>query len=163
LENRIDGAVLALFDIAEATRRYDLSAAARAGDGNRGSAKEPGEIGIGRSSVAAILESVRDPMIILDDEHQIVEANQPFADAIGESPENLRGRSVYGLGEGAWDSPELRTLLETELAQHRVVESFALRLPAAQGDGSRDAVVSARRVSGGDGRRPLLVLAFQLP
>jgi len=82
--------------------------------------------------------------------------------ADGAAPEQLRGRSVYGLDDGAWDSPGLRELLETELAQRRVVESFALRLPAP-GGGTREALVNARRLGNGDGRRPLLLLAFQLP
>jgi PAS domain S-box-containing protein len=109
---------------------------------------------------SAILEVVREPLLILDDEFRILMANPAFHRAFGLEPAAAEGVSVYSLKWGPWKEPALRAYLEAAL--RGVAASEGLRWEAARPDGSKLVLLlSARRLDGGDPERPLLLLGCE--
>src|SRR4051812_19403155 len=58
----------------------------------------------------SIVDTVRDPLLVLDAELRVRSASRSFYEAFGVGPEATEGRLVYELGNGQWDIPQLRTL-----------------------------------------------------
>jgi len=60
----------------------------------------------------AIVETVREPLLLLDAELRVRSANSSFYQTFQVSPEDTEDRPLYELGNDQWDIPKLRTLLE---------------------------------------------------
>ena len=71
-----------------------------------------------------IVETVPDGMLILDEKLRVQVANRSFYQTFEVSPEATDGRFIYDLGNGEWNIPELRHVLEEILPQNKTVESF---------------------------------------
>jgi two-component sensor histidine kinase len=71
-----------------------------------------------------IVDTVREPVLVLDKELRVVAASRSFYSVFKVSPDNTQGRHLYALGDGQWDIPKLRELLETVIPQHGVMESY---------------------------------------
>ena len=72
----------------------------------------------------AIVDTIRDPLLVLDQDLRVVTANRAFYQAFRMNLQDIHGRPVYGLGDGQWDIPELRLLLEGVAPQHAVMEAY---------------------------------------
>lgn len=59
-------------------------------------------------------------------------ANASFYDTFGISPEDMEGRLVYELGNGQWDFPRLRELLENVLPENNAFDDFEVEHDFAQ-------------------------------
>jgi chemotaxis methyl-accepting protein methylase/signal transduction histidine kinase/PAS domain-containing protein len=73
-----------------------------------------------------IIESVSNPLLLLDEEFRVVRANGTFYEAFDAVPETTDRRLVYELGNGRWDVPALKYFLETKLARETESASFEL-------------------------------------
>jgi chemotaxis protein methyltransferase CheR len=71
-----------------------------------------------------IVDTVREPVLVLDNELRVVAASRSFYSVFKVSPENTQGRHLYALGDGQWDIPKLRELLEKIIPQRRVMEGY---------------------------------------
>lgn len=71
-----------------------------------------------------IVDTVRQPVLVLDKELRVVAASRSFYSAFKVSPENTQGRHLYALGDGQWDIAKLRELLEEIIPQQGVMESY---------------------------------------
>jgi chemotaxis protein methyltransferase CheR len=60
----------------------------------------------------SIIDTMRDPLLVLDGGLRVVRASREFCRTFGVTPEETEGRLVYELGNRQWDIPRLRTLLE---------------------------------------------------
>jgi two-component system CheB/CheR fusion protein len=60
----------------------------------------------------AIVDSVRVPLLVLDQDCLVLNANRAFRDVFGSAVDPRAGESIWGLADGTWDRPELRVLLE---------------------------------------------------
>ena len=60
----------------------------------------------------AIVDTIRDPLLVLDQNLRVVAANRAFYQTFKVNSQDVHGRPIYALGEGQWDIPELRLLLE---------------------------------------------------
>ena len=60
-----------------------------------------------------IVDTVREPLLILDATLRVQSANRAFYQTFHVSPSETEGRLIYELGNGQWDIPDLRTLLES--------------------------------------------------
>jgi two-component system CheB/CheR fusion protein len=65
-----------------------------------------------RAFSEAIVESVRVPLLVLDRDLRILTTNQAFRATFGHEPDVLVGKRFWEVGEGEWDLPEIRGLLE---------------------------------------------------
>jgi two-component system CheB/CheR fusion protein len=99
VDNRLDGVVLTLFDVSSA-----LETARRIGE--------------------AIIARVRDPILLLDADRRVRRANRAFCEMFRVSPEDTEGRLVFELGDGQWNIPALRQLLQDVLPQRKNFEDF---------------------------------------
>ena len=67
---------------------------------------------------------MREPLLVLDADLRVTTASRSFYQTFGVAPAETLGQFIYNLGDGQWDIPALRTLLEQVLPQHRTLENF---------------------------------------
>jgi PAS domain S-box-containing protein len=77
-----------------------------------------------RSLAQAIVDTIRDPLLVLDQRLHVVTANRAFYQTFRMNQQDIQGRPVYELGDGQWDIPELRLLLEDVAPQHAAMEAY---------------------------------------
>ncbi len=71
-----------------------------------------------------MIQTVRDPLVVLDARLCIERANQAFYDAFQLTPRLTLAQPFYELAEHRWDRPEMRKLLEDILLAQKVVRDF---------------------------------------
>src|SRR5687768_16406110 len=71
-----------------------------------------------------IVDTVREPLLVLDADLRVRRANRSFYQTFHVSPEETEGRLVYELGNHEWDIPALRRLLEEVLPKNTAFEDF---------------------------------------
>jgi signal transduction histidine kinase/DNA-binding NarL/FixJ family response regulator len=106
-----------------------------------------------------IVDTVREPLLILDTTLRVRSANRAFYQTFQVSPGETEGRLIYELGNGQWDIPDLRTLLEDIVPKSSVFNDFELEhtFPAI---GRRVMLLNARKLQAGH-HGELLVLAME--
>jgi signal transduction histidine kinase/CheY-like chemotaxis protein len=106
-----------------------------------------------------IVDTVREPLLILDTTLRVHSANRAFYQTFQVSAEETENRLIYELGNGQWDIPALRTLLEDVVPQSSVFNDFELEhtFPVI---GRRVMLLNARKLKGGS-HAELLVLAME--
>lgn len=73
-----------------------------------------------REYAESIVNTVREPLLVLDEDLCVQSANDAFHDTF-EVPPEISGDPLYELGDGQWDVPELRALLDEVLSENAVV------------------------------------------
>ncbi|MBD3240732.1 MAG: PAS domain S-box protein, partial [Chitinivibrionales bacterium] len=106
-----------------------------------------------------IVDSVREAIIILDDSMRVISANRSFYCKFEVSAEQTEGRLIYELGNGQWNIPQLRHLLETVIPLQTNFENFEVRHRFEQ-LGERVMRLNARRLLRGGGKPGLVLLAI---
>ncbi|GAB62009.1 two-component response regulator [Candidatus Jettenia caeni] len=76
--------------------------------------------------VYAIVEMVRGPFIILDGKLQVTMANQSFHRMFNTTKEETENKHIYELGNGQWNIPRLRMLLEELLLKNMQFRDFTI-------------------------------------
>jgi two-component system, chemotaxis family, CheB/CheR fusion protein len=71
-----------------------------------------------------ILDSARDPMVVLDNQLQVLSINQAFQNTFRVDKTHTLGRALHSLGNGQWDIPSLRQQLEAVIADQREFNDF---------------------------------------
>src|SRR5580658_6351943 len=105
-----------------------------------------------------IVDTVREPLLILDTALRVRSANRAFYQFFHVSAEETVGRLIYELGNGQWDIPDLRRLLEDIVPKSSVFNDFELEhtFPII---GHKVIILNARRLQAGS-HGELLVLAM---
>jgi len=98
-----------------------------------------------RTLADAIVDTVREPLVVLDRNLRVVTASRSFYQTFGAAPGDTRGRLFYELAGGQWDIPMLRKLLEEVIPRHRTIEAYEIEHEFAAG-GRRTLLLNARRV-----------------
>jgi chemotaxis protein methyltransferase CheR len=98
-----------------------------------------------RSLEEAIVDTVREPLIVLDGELNVVVGSRSFYRAFNVTPEETEGRPLYQLGNGQWDIPALRKALAEVIPQHTTIEAYEVEhdFPSI---GRRTMLLNARKV-----------------
>ena len=106
-----------------------------------------------------IVDTVREPLLILDTTLRVHSANRAFYQTFHVSAQETENRLIYELGNGQWDIPALRTLLEDVVPQSSVFNDFELEhtFPVI---GRRVMLLNARKLKAGS-HAELLVLAME--
>jgi two-component sensor histidine kinase len=104
-----------------------------------------------------IVDTVREPVLVLDKELRVVAASRSFYSSFKVNPEDTQGRLLYALGDGQWDIPKLRVLLEKIIPERGVMEGYEVE-HEFPGLGQRTMCLNARQVfyEGGAGTTILL-------
>src|ERR1700724_660874 len=113
-----------------------------------------------RPLAQAIVDTIRDPLLVLDQDLRVVTANRAFHQTFKMNRQDIQGRPVDGLGDGQWDIPELRLLLEDVAPQHAVMEAYEVErdFPII---GRRSMLLNAREVFNQRNSRNLILLTFE--
>lgn len=106
----------------------------------------------------SIVETVREPLVVLDGQLRVLSANLAFYRTFGVAPPDTEGRRLYDLGNGQWNVPRLRTLLEEILPQRSSFEAFEVEHDFP-GIGRKTMLLNARRLRQADAER--ILLAFE--
>src|SRR4051812_9825463 len=72
----------------------------------------------------AIVDTIREPLLLLDRSLAVRLANRSFYKLFRVRPYETLGRSVYEVGDGQWDLPELRRLLDELLPANGSFDDF---------------------------------------
>jgi two-component system, chemotaxis family, CheB/CheR fusion protein len=140
LDNRIDGAVLVLMDIDVIKKRNQ-------------------ELVLAGEFTKSIIETMPEPVLVLNADLHILMANHSFYQAFEVKPEATLNRFVYSLGDGQWNKPDLRTLLEEVLPHdrnflnHEVIYDFP-------GIGWKSFMLSGRYMVQEPNTAPLILLSL---
>jgi two-component system CheB/CheR fusion protein len=107
----------------------------------------------------SIVDTVREPLVVLDRELKVVSANRSFYRVFRTTARQTEGESIFVLAAGRWDIPRLRKLLEEILPQNAAFEDYEVEveLPKA---GRRVFVLNARRLAL-EGAGDLVLLALE--
>lgn len=92
-----------------------------------------------------IIDTVRSPMLVLDDNLRVQSANEAFHNYFAVQPADIKGTLVYELNGGQWDIPRLREMLEDILPKDETMEDFELEYQFDERD-RRSLILNARRI-----------------
>jgi PAS domain S-box-containing protein len=107
-----------------------------------------------------IIATLREPFLVLDKDLRVVTANRSFYQAFDAAKEETQGRFIYDLGDGQWDIPRLRTLLEEVLPQNHSFEGFEVENDFAS-LGRKVMLLNARRIRKPGNHSELILLAIE--
>jgi len=92
-----------------------------------------------------IVESVRQPLIVLDVQHRVATANPAFYRTFHVKPRETIGLPLYELGNGQWDIPQLHKLLKEILPENQAFDDFRVE-HEFESIGRRVMMINARRL-----------------
>jgi len=106
----------------------------------------------------ALVASSDAPILLLDGDLQVVAASASFARAFQIAPTAINERSLFALGGGEWDVPQLRSLLRVTLSGAAEVDAYEMDLKRP-GKGERRLVLTAHQLAYGDPANVRLLLS----
>jgi transcriptional regulator with GAF, ATPase, and Fis domain len=111
-------------------------------------------------AMKSVLATIREPLLILDSALRVRTANRSFCRTFQVSQEITEEHFLYQLGNGEWDIPELRKLLEAILPHDSVFENFEVTktFPAL---GRRTMLLNARKLWREESPTGLILLAIE--
>jgi len=136
VDNRLDGAIIALFDLRttdQITRSLDYA--------------------------EALVETVRESLIVLDELLQIRSANRSFYRQFKTAPSRIVGRPLADVWNLRDKAPELLYLLESVVAQREPLWNYEAEIDF-EGFGRRTLLVNARRVQTPGETGNVILVAF---
>jgi two-component system, chemotaxis family, CheB/CheR fusion protein len=137
-DRKFEGVVVTFADVTDLKRAEQLATTAQA-------------------SAENIVNTVREPLVILDDQQLVVSANRAFYQFFGVDAASTVGQRLRDVRGGVVDAPEFDVLIERLLADGEPVDGFETRLLTGSGD-ERIVVLNAREVRHeGRGVRRILV------
>ncbi len=74
--------------------------------------------------IKAVVDVVREPVLILDKDLRVMAANESFYNTFQVELEDTEKKIVYDLGNGQWNIPSLRKLLEDILPKNTFFKGF---------------------------------------
>jgi chemotaxis protein methyltransferase CheR len=107
----------------------------------------------------AIVNTIHEPFLILDAEFRVLAASRSFYETFKVDPEHTRGCLLYALGDGQWDIPALRVLLETIIPERTAMDDFEVDHDFP-GVGRRIMCLNARKVVYETSLNATILLAF---
>jgi two-component system CheB/CheR fusion protein len=141
VENIIDGAVLTWIDVDALKRSLE-------------------KIKESRDYAEAIVATVRESLVVLDKNLRIMKANRSFYQTFQASPNEVDGHLIYEVGNGQWDIPGFKKLLEDVLPQNTSFQDFEMEheFPAI---GRKVMRLNARSIPQGDDGPQMILLAIE--
>lgn len=147
VENRIDGAVLLFIDISSVKSVEKLTRSLE-------------EARAARDFSEGIVQTVREPLLILSSELRVISANPAFYRFFRTSREETENQFIYKLAKGEWDIPELRVLLGDMLSRHSDIHDFKIERKFSD-IGQRTMLLNGRRIVREGGGKETILLAIE--
>jgi two-component system, chemotaxis family, CheB/CheR fusion protein len=136
-ENVIDGVVLTFIDI---SAQHFLNLA--------------------KNFAESIVDTVREPLLVLDGDLKVISANQAFYRTLHTSRKETENHLVYELGNNQWDIPKLRELLEDIIPQNTFFNDFKVEHDFPQ-IGHKTMLLNARRILAAGEHPSMILLAIE--
>ena len=108
----------------------------------------------------SILETLRDPILVLDNELKIISANRSFHTTFQTTPEQTIGSFIYDLKDRQWDIPKLKELLEEIIPEEKTFDDFEIT-HEFQYIGHKVMLLNAREIYRKDMGTKAILLAFK--
>ena len=107
-----------------------------------------------------IVETIREPLLVLDRDLRIVTASRSFYEFFKVKPEETLGQFIYDLGDKQWDISKLRELLETILPQQTAFDNYEVEHDFVT-IGRRTLLLNARQIEREVGKEKIILLAIE--
>ena len=107
----------------------------------------------------AIVDTIHEPLLVLDAGFNVLAASRSFYETFKVDPEQTMGCPLYALGDGQWDIPALRVLLETIIPERTAMDGFEVDHDFP-GVGQRTMLLNARKVIYETSANATILLAF---
>lgn len=109
----------------------------------------------------AIIDTIHEPLIVLDENLRVVVASNAFYKKFDLTRESTGEKLFYEIGDGQWNIPALRTLLEKVISEKRAVKRYEVQhnFPFF---GLRTLLVNAREIVYENGRKKMLLSIFDI-
>lgn len=141
VDNKVDGAVLVLVDITDLKLKEQ-------------------EIKTARNYAEAIIQTARDPLLILRADMRVNTANEGFYRTFKLTPAQVEGRVFFDLLDGAWRIPKLRLMLEEILTRKSSFNDFEITCDFPE-IGRRTMLLTGQRLRLQDGECQFVLLALE--
>jgi chemotaxis methyl-accepting protein methylase/signal transduction histidine kinase len=133
-----EGVVLSFVDITEKKRAADAVNAARL-------------------LAEGVVRTLRESLLVLDGQLHVQLVNDSFCETFQVTPEETENRLLYDLGNGQWDIPSVRRLLEEVLPRNAWAVDFEVT-HTFEKIGERTMLLNARRLTGNGSDQILLAI-----
>ena len=140
-ENVIDGVVITFIDITDRKRAVEQMRAAK-------------------NFAERIVETVRVPLLILDPDLNVISANDQFCRKFRTTRGETDNKRIYDLGNGQWNIPRLRELLEQIVPDNNSVDDFEVEHDF-QGIGFKKMFLNAHRIPEEGERTGMILLSME--
>jgi len=140
-DHKIDGVIITFVDIHEIKKSFEVAQEAR-------------------DYAEAIVETVRQPLLVLDADLRLKTANKAYYQTFRLTPEDINDQSIFQMRDGLWDIPELHILLNELLAHDTAFEDFEISYDFPN-IGKQRMLVNARRILNAQNRTKLILMAFE--
>lgn len=110
--------------------------------------------------IKTVVDTVREPFLILDEGLKVLSANRTFYTLFQTEVKKTEGKLVYRLGNGQWNIPKLKILLEDILPKNSFFEDFKVNHDFLK-IGHRIMILNARRVYTDTQIKSIILLAME--
>jgi len=140
IQNAIKGVVISFNDVTDQRQTETIEAARILGDN--------------------VFNAIREPLVLIDADLQIVNANKAFFDFMNVPSEKTLGHPLSELGDGAWNIPELVALIKGVFKDDTLIEDYevTINLP---GSGAQKIKINAQQIQASGKQAPLILLALE--
>ena len=109
----------------------------------------------GLISFENIINTIREPLIVLDMNIHILYVNQSFYSTFKLIPEETIGESLYKIGHGRWNILELKTLVENILPERVMIKDYEIEIDLS---GKKTMLLNAQKITG---EQNLILIAME--
>jgi two-component system, chemotaxis family, CheB/CheR fusion protein len=140
-DDKIDGAVIILADIDGLKKLSEVLAKSK-------------------EFMEDIVATVREPLVVLDGDLRILYVSDSFFKTFRVNRKETDGELLYNLGNGQWNIPSLRSLLEEVISKNNDVVDFEVNheFPSL---GPKTMLLNARKIQDGHRGEPIMLLAIE--
>ena len=124
------------------------------------SAVAEGDVPAAQRLLLDILDTVREPLLVLDHDFRVIQANRAFFRTFQVEPQDTIGTVLFALGDGQWDIAPLREMLRDKLPLESQLDDFDVD-HAFPGIGRKVMLLNARLVSQGPNEPRIILLAIE--
>ncbi len=113
-----------------------------------------------REYAESIINTVREPLIALDQDLRVVTASRSFYEVFNVTPKETVGKLIYDLGNKQWNIPKLQELLETILPEKTTFDNYEVEHEFST-IGRRIMLLNARQIQRVSGKERIILLAIE--
>jgi two-component system, chemotaxis family, CheB/CheR fusion protein len=117
-------------------------------------------MGIAKDFAESIVNTLREPLLVLDGDLKVISANHSFYRAFQTSKPDTENCPIYDLGDGQWDIPRLRELLEEIIPKDAVFQDVEVEHDFPK-IGHKIMLLNARRIPAAGEQAGLILLAIE--